>query len=79
MDGHKLFDSSWQSMAIDVKPVCPDIGECVLVIEQSIDMVLDIDRSRRPRGMFTVGFLVLRAILTRRQTILYPGHLQVLT
>lgn len=54
LDGHKLFDSSWQSMAIDVKPVCPEVGECVLEIEQSIDMVLDIDRSRRPRGMFTV-------------------------
>lgn len=50
LDGHKLFDSSWQSMAIDVKPICPEGGECVLVIEQSIDMVLDIDRSRRPRG-----------------------------
>lgn len=50
LDGHKLFDSSWQSMAIDVKPICPGGGECVLVIEQSIDMVLDIDRSRRPRG-----------------------------
>ncbi|CAN8098329.1 unnamed protein product [Discula destructiva] len=49
LDGHKLFDSSWQSMAIDVKPVCPEDGECVLEIEQSIDMVLDIDRSRRPR------------------------------
>lgn len=50
LDGHKVFDSSWQSMAIDVRPVCPDGGECVLEIEQSIDMVLDIDRSKRPRG-----------------------------
>ncbi|KAF3761588.1 Gpi16 subunit, GPI transamidase component [Cryphonectria parasitica EP155] len=49
LDGHKLFDSSWQSMAIDVKPVCPEEGDCVLEIEQSIDMVLDIERSRRPR------------------------------
>ncbi|KUI53628.1 GPI transamidase component GPI16 [Cytospora mali] len=49
LDGHKLFDSSWQSMAIDVRPVCPEGGECVLEIEQSIDMVLDIDRSKRPR------------------------------
>lgn len=52
LDGHKLFDSSWQSMAIDVKPICPEVGECVLEIEQSIDMVLDIDRSRRPRGVY---------------------------
>lgn len=50
LDGHKLFDASWQSMAIDVRPVCPDDGECVLEIEQTIDMVLDIERSKRPRG-----------------------------
>lgn len=51
LDGHKLFDSSWQSMAIDIRPICPAHGECVLQIEQTIDMVLDIDRSKRPRGM----------------------------
>ncbi|KAK3332792.1 GPI transamidase component PIG-T [Cercophora scortea] len=52
LDGHKLFDASWQSMAIDVRPVCPPggEGECVLEIEQTIDMVLDIERSKRPRG-----------------------------
>ena len=50
LDGHKLFDASWQSMAIDVRPVCPPEGECVLEAEQTIDMVLDIDRSKRPRG-----------------------------
>ena len=50
LDGHKLFDASWQSMAIDVRPVCPEGEECVLEIEQTIDMVLDIDRSRRPKG-----------------------------
>ncbi|KAH6618296.1 GPI transamidase component PIG-T [Chaetomium sp. MPI-SDFR-AT-0129] len=50
LDGHKLFDSSWQSMAIDIRPICPAGGECVLQIEQTIDMVLDIDRSKRPRG-----------------------------
>ncbi|KAI0133862.1 GPI transamidase component PIG-T [Xylariales sp. AK1849] len=49
LDGHKLFDASWQSMAIDVRPVCPAGGECVLEIEQTIDMVLDIERSKRPR------------------------------
>lgn len=48
LNGHKLFDATWQSMAIDVRPVCPDEGECVLEIEQTIDMVLDIDRSKRP-------------------------------
>lgn len=50
LDGHKVFDASWQSMAIDIRPVCPAGGECVLEIEQTIDMVLDLDRSKRPRG-----------------------------
>lgn len=52
LDGHKLFDASWQSMSIDVKPVCED-GVCQLQITQTIDMVLDIQRSKRPRGMFS--------------------------
>ena len=52
LDGHKLFDSSFQSMAIDVRPVCPEGEECVLEIEQTIDMVLDIGRSRRPKGEY---------------------------
>ncbi|OKL55744.1 hypothetical protein UA08_08971 [Talaromyces atroroseus] len=48
-DGHKLFDASWQSMSIDVRPICSSEGECLIEIEQSVDMVLDIDRSKRPR------------------------------
>lgn len=64
LDGHKLFDSSWQSMAIDVKPVCPEAGECVLEIEQSIDMVVDIDRSRRPRGASRLLSLASPVLLT---------------
>jgi len=52
LDGHKLFDASWQSMSIDVTPVCsPGNIECQLQITQTIDMVLDIQRSKRPRGM----------------------------
>ncbi|KAI1827055.1 Gpi16 subunit [Xylaria intraflava] len=50
LDGHKLFDASWQSMAIDIRPLCPPGQECVLQIEQTIDMVLGIERSKRPRG-----------------------------
>ncbi|ORY61551.1 GPI transamidase component PIG-T [Pseudomassariella vexata] len=50
LDGHKLFDASWQSMAIDIRPVCPAGEECILEIQQTIDMVLDIERSKRPRG-----------------------------
>lgn len=53
LDGHKLFDASWQSMAIDVRPVCPaDGSECLLEIEQTVDMVLDIERSMRPSRAF---------------------------
>ncbi|KAF2760411.1 GPI transamidase component GPI16 precursor [Pseudovirgaria hyperparasitica] len=49
-DGHKLFDASWQTMSIDVRPVCPaDGSECILEMEQTVDMVLDIERSKRPR------------------------------
>ena len=52
LDGHKLFDASWQSMAIDVRSVCPEDGfECSIEMEQTVDMVLDVDRSKRPRGM----------------------------
>src|SRR2546423_12851221 len=51
LDGHKLFDASWQSMSIDVRPVCPgNVGGCQIEIEQTVDMVLDIERSKRPRG-----------------------------
>lgn len=39
-------------MAIDVRPVCPaDGSECLLEIEQTVDMVLDIERSMRPSRM----------------------------
>lgn len=49
LDGHKLFDASWQTMAIDVRPVCQEGGaNCVVEMEQTVDMVLDIDRSKRP-------------------------------
>ncbi|KAI7969981.1 hypothetical protein EIK77_000377 [Talaromyces pinophilus] len=37
-------------MSIDVRPICPSAeGECLIEIEQNVDMVLDIDRSKRPR------------------------------
>lgn len=51
LDGHKLFDASWQSMSLDVVPICPqNSSDCVLQITETIDMVLDIQRSKRPRG-----------------------------
>ena len=49
LDGHKLFDASWQTMAIDVRKVCPPDEPCWIEIEQSVDMVLDTERSKRPR------------------------------
>lgn len=49
LDGHKLFDASWQTMSIDVRPVCGIDGDCVVEMEQTVDMVLDIERSKRPR------------------------------
>ena len=51
LDGHKLFDATWQTMSIDVRPRCPaDRPECIIEIEQTVDMILDIERSKRPRG-----------------------------
>jgi GPI-anchor transamidase subunit T len=53
LDGHKLFDAAWQVMAIDVRQVCLEDGsECMIEIDQTVDMVLDLERSKRPRGMF---------------------------
>ncbi len=50
LDGHKLFDASFQTMAIDVRPVCSlENGACSLEMEQTVDMVLDVARSKRPR------------------------------
>ncbi|KAL6247372.1 Subunit of the glycosylphosphatidylinositol transamidase complex-like protein [Rhinocladiella similis] len=50
LDGHKVFDASWQSMSIDVRPKClPGSTDCQIEISQTIDVVLDIERSKRPR------------------------------
>ncbi|KAJ5273739.1 Gpi16 subunit GPI transamidase component [Penicillium angulare] len=48
-DGHKLFDAAWQSMSVDVQPICSADGDCQVQIEQTVDMVLDIERSKRTR------------------------------
>ncbi|KAL2822834.1 GPI transamidase component PIG-T [Aspergillus cavernicola] len=50
LDGHKLFDAAWQSMSIDVRPVCSGPEECLVQVDQTVDIVLDIERSKRPRG-----------------------------
>lgn len=49
LDGHKVFDASWQSMSIDVRPKCHSGQECLVEIQQTIDVVLNIERSKRPR------------------------------
>ncbi|KAF1823634.1 Gpi16 subunit, GPI transamidase component [Dissoconium aciculare CBS 342.82] len=48
LDGHKVFDANWQTMAVDVRSVCTD-NHCVWEIAQTVDMVLDLERSMRPR------------------------------
>ncbi|KAK5724335.1 Subunit of the glycosylphosphatidylinositol transamidase complex-like protein [Elasticomyces elasticus] len=53
LDGHKVFDANWQTMSIDVRPICPGGstgGKCVLEIQQTVDVVLDVERSMRARG-----------------------------
>lgn len=49
LDGHKVFDANWQAMAVDVETVCKADNECALRMDQTLDMVLDIGRSMRPR------------------------------
>lgn len=36
-------------MSVDMRPICPTPDECIVQIEQTVDMVLDIERSKRPR------------------------------
>lgn len=50
LDGHKLFDAAWQAMSIDVKPVCESEGNCKLEMEQTVDMVVDVDRALQRRS-----------------------------
>ena len=50
LDGHKLFDASWQTMAIDFWNSCDGpTNTCSVTMEQTVDMVLNIERSKRPR------------------------------
>lgn len=68
LDGHKLFDASWQSMAIDVRSVCTGHGsECSIEMEQTVDMVLDVERSKRPRGLFYTKYSLKRLLRSYRQ------------
>lgn len=67
LDGHKLFDASWQSMAIDVKSVCSKEEDfCSIEMEQTVDMVLDIERSKRPRREYRQTRIQSRLTFFRR-------------
>lgn len=54
LDGHRLFDSQWQAMALDVRPVCEG-DECYVEMVQNIDMVIDVERSIRRNGASLEG------------------------
>ncbi|KAG7193147.1 Subunit of the glycosylphosphatidylinositol transamidase complex-like protein [Scheffersomyces spartinae] len=50
LDGHKVFDSLWHSMAVDVTSVCDDTqdnNKCHLRMEQSVTAIVDVLRSLR--------------------------------
>lgn len=47
LDGHKLYDSLWHSMAVDVTTVCETSEKCHLQMDQAIHLVVDIQRSLR--------------------------------
>lgn len=49
LDGHKVFDANWQTMSIDVRPRCSGEGQCSLEIDQTVDLVVDLERSMRPQ------------------------------
>ncbi|KAK5163942.1 Subunit of the glycosylphosphatidylinositol transamidase complex-like protein [Saxophila tyrrhenica] len=72
LDGHKLFDANWQTMSVDVLPVCHD-GECELEIQQTVDMVLDVERSMRPRESPIPRPLPMEDILCDEDKS-YSGH-----
>ncbi|KAM3124140.1 hypothetical protein CJJ07_002485 [Candidozyma auris] len=49
LDGHKLYDSLWHSMSVDLITHCED-GQCHLESDQHIHHVADITRSIRRRN-----------------------------
>ena len=69
LDGHKLFDSSWQAMAIDVRPQCDGKKKkCAIQIEQNVDMVLNIERSKRKQGLYSSQRWGIMRLTPRRQS-----------
>lgn len=69
LDGHKLFDASWQTMAIDVQRNCHGPGgACEVEVQQTVDMVLNLDRAKRSKGSATLVLHVRDHLLTKTQT-----------
>lgn len=46
LDGHKVFDSLWNSMSIDIESECEGVN-CKLKMKQSVNTVIDVLRSLR--------------------------------
>lgn len=46
LDGHKVFDSLWHSMSIDLETKC-DNNSCALFLDQTVNTVIDVLRSIR--------------------------------
>ncbi|CCK70023.1 GPI-anchor transamidase subunit GPI16 KNAG_0D02740 [Huiozyma naganishii CBS 8797] len=43
LDGHKVFDSIWHSLSIDIETQCDDLyGECRYSMEAMVDMVINV-------------------------------------
>lgn len=49
LDGHKVFDSLWHGMSIDVTTECQG-SSCSLRLDQTVNTVVDITRSIRKHG-----------------------------
>ena len=49
LDGHKVFDSLWHGMSIDVTTNCDTNNQCTLKLHQTVNQIVDIIRSLRKR------------------------------
>lgn len=49
LDGHKVFDSLWHGMSIDVTTECNNENKCSMKLHQTVNQVVDIIRSIRKK------------------------------
>ncbi|KAI5965987.1 GPI16 [Candida theae] len=49
LDGHKVFDSLWHGMSVDIFTECDDDGGCKLNLYQTVNQVIDVVRSLRKK------------------------------